>query len=159
MMRPTPKRLSDGTRRRLDETFRRTPAIRRSGVLLGVHRVEQDHAGDLLREQVGEVEDVDAAGRMSGKHIWSRLAGSFEQRVEIGCCLNTVRGPEADWLQPRPAGRRRTPWSWLPLGEIQAMAVDGSPSPGSSTTVGLPVPAQLMWRLWSPTSISRPGIE
>ena len=51
----------------------------------GLIEFEQGDAGDVVRVELGEVENVEATGRVTGEHVRALLTGeAVEQCVQIG---------------------------------------------------------------------------
>ena len=70
-------------------------------VLAGVHRVEQDDAGDLRRVAVGVAEREHAAERVAGDDVRAGDVRAFEQDVQIARRVGAPAG--AGSLRPWPA--------------------------------------------------------
>ena len=124
------------------------------------HRLDQHHSGHIPRVLVREHPYRHAAHRVPDQHVRARHACVQSAAREapprsVRRCAAGVR-PRCS---PFPRGRRCRPAScWRLPGCTQLLhAPDESPHPASITTVGLPVPMQLMWRRWPPTSTIWPG--
>ena len=110
----------------------------------GDYRVEQRDACDLRRKPLRKPEHVRAAERVTRQHVRGRLARPVQQRAEVSASGTRSLISSRSRSEPScPHGRRCRPLSGeATAGAIVFHAEELSPSPASSTTVGLPEPLQ-----------------